>query len=132
MATELERVLERLASDETYSFEGFEKINYNTVGHELETPLHLFCLRGDSRAVRLLLDAGADINARTDIGATPLMRAIRSHDPDTVDTILSAKPDLEATNQYGKSFRDIFRELPISAKLQLTSVLEKHGLSSAG
>jgi ankyrin repeat protein len=40
------------------------------------TPLHAAAIVGDSELVRLLLDAGAEVNARTNWGATPLTLAL--------------------------------------------------------
>jgi uncharacterized protein len=41
-----------------------------------DTPLHTACVWGDIEAVRLLVDGGADVNARGDLGCTPLYEAV--------------------------------------------------------
>jgi ankyrin repeat protein len=43
--------------------------------HEGQTPLMLGCIRGTSRAVRALLESGANPCARSPDGFTPLLAA---------------------------------------------------------
>ncbi|KAK0657996.1 hypothetical protein B0T16DRAFT_502951 [Cercophora newfieldiana] len=55
------------------------------------TPLHFASMRGDVQAAKLLLRAGADINAHsTHIGTTPLHQACSSSRYDVVKLLLSA------------------------------------------
>ena len=58
-------------------------------------PLHLAAMFGHVRAVTRLLDAGADINARTVDGATSLHLATRGNHPMCVQTLVVMKADLE-------------------------------------
>lgn len=53
-----------------------------------DTPLHTVCSWGDVRAARMLLDAGADPNAKGDQGATPLFNAIISRKAELVQVLL--------------------------------------------
>lgn len=55
-----------------------------------DTPLHTVCTWGDVRAARMLLDAGADPNAKGDQGATPLFNAIISGRVELVQLLLSS------------------------------------------
>ena len=41
-----------------------------------ETPLHVFAVRGDYRACKCLVDAGADLNVPGEHGYTPLHEAV--------------------------------------------------------
>ncbi|MBB6561824.1 ankyrin repeat protein [Acidovorax soli] len=55
-----------------------------------DTPLHTVCTWGDVRAARMLLDAGADPNAKGDQGATPLFNAIISGRVELVQLLLNS------------------------------------------
>ena len=56
---------------------------------------------GDSAAVRDLLKGGADLNARNDIGDTPLMAAALNADAAVLELLLKAGADINAANQAG-------------------------------
>jgi len=58
------------------------------------TPLHVAVAGGDAAVVRVLLDAGADLGARTEQGRTPLQLAVRSS-PDLVGVLLGAGAALD-------------------------------------
>lgn len=59
--------------------------------------------QNDVEGVRLLIEAGADVNARTDIGSTPLHRAIGGGNVEIVRMLLDAGalPDLK--NNFGET-----------------------------
>lgn len=54
-----------------------------------QTALHLASRRGHDRVVRLLLEAGASVNAKTCIFATPLMYADTFEHEHVKDTLLN-------------------------------------------
>jgi ankyrin repeat protein len=56
---------------------------------------------GRTDNVRLLLDKGADVNARTDNGQTPLMLAAKSAKKDTVKLLLEKGADAGVRDQAG-------------------------------
>ena len=56
---------------------------------------------GDRAAVRLLIKAGTDINARDEVGNTPLMAAALNADAAVLELLLKAGADVNATNQAG-------------------------------
>jgi ankyrin repeat protein len=61
------------------------------------TPLMYAALYGDARAVRLLLDRGADPNTRNDAGATALLWAV--DDPEKVRLLLEHGADANARSE---------------------------------
>ncbi len=54
---------------------------------------------GNTAVVRLLMEAGADINATLDSGFTPFFLAVREGRLDTVRAFLAAGIDVNATLQ---------------------------------
>ena len=69
-----------------------------------ETPLHEWTYRGpDSAVVALLVEAGADVNARTHSGSTPLHGASsgRGPNPGIVAMLLAAGADVNARDWKG-------------------------------
>ena len=65
------------------------------------TPLMYAALYGDRPSARLLLDAGADPNARNDAGATALMWAV--DDPEITRMLLERKADPNVRSADGRS-----------------------------
>ena len=51
-------------------------ISVGTRDPDGDTPLHKVALWGDNHAAKVLIDAGADIDARGDMGLTPLHFAV--------------------------------------------------------
>lgn len=77
-------------------FEDAPEIGPQTRSRVGDTPLHIAALRGDIQAVNLLLDAGADINARGEDGFTALHYAVELCHPDVVRLLLERGADKEA------------------------------------
>ena len=93
--------------------------------------------KGDSEAIRALLAAGADVEARDKNGYTPLMLASLRGDAATVLLLLDLGANLDATSSAGKSaselakkqgHRKIVRALDAARKLAL---IEKGGGAAA-
>ena len=72
------------------------------ISPEGDTCLHLAAIRGDEEAVKLLLDAGLDVDAKGDMGNTALHYALtRKHLPVAVLLIeRGASQDIE--NEFGR------------------------------
>lgn len=63
------------------------------------TPLHLVAKHGADRSVvEVLLERGADIDARDDFGDTPLHTAARNSKPAAIEVLLDFGADIEATD----------------------------------
>jgi len=68
------------------------------------TPLHNACVRDHLDMVKLLLNAGADVNAKNIHGNTPLHPACRhKFSMDIVKLLVDAGADLKATNLDGET-----------------------------
>lgn len=76
---------------------------------EGDSCLHYAVLRGDFRAVKLLVDAGLDVNLRGDLGSTPLHYArMTSHQniKDIEDFLISHGAKLDVINELGQYASD--------------------------
>ena len=68
------------------------------------TPLHLAISQQlDMSTIALMLDKGADVMARTDVGATPLHFAAFNSAPSVIQLLLDKGADLYAHNNYGET-----------------------------
>jgi ankyrin repeat protein len=65
------------------------------------TPLHSAVYQEQEGIVRLLLGAGADVNAVGQEGETPLHTAVRTDQPELVELLLTFGAGIEAKNSYG-------------------------------
>ncbi|KAL8855820.1 MAG: hypothetical protein Q9178_007535 [Gyalolechia marmorata] len=65
------------------------------------TPLLRAAYKGDEAAVRLLLDRGASIHARSPTGGTALLHACETLHFATIDLLLMRGSDIDAHDQYG-------------------------------
>ncbi|KAI4266488.1 MAG: hypothetical protein L6R38_008706 [Xanthoria sp. 2 TBL-2021] len=65
------------------------------------TPLLRAASKGDEAAVRLLLDRGANIHARSPTDGTPLLHACETMHFTTVDLLLMRGSDIHAQDKYG-------------------------------
>lgn len=65
----------KYASFDAYS--GVEWDGPNTVGCMSDTPIFIACREGDLKAVKKLIEMGADVNFKGDLNMTPLHDAVR-------------------------------------------------------
>jgi uncharacterized protein len=72
-------------------------------------PLHYAATGPDPQIVRLLIDKGAKIEARSPNGTTPLMMAARYGSEQSVTLLLSSNADLRARNELGLTAADFAR-----------------------
>ena len=64
-------------------------------------PLHLAAAQGRAQVVRLLIEAGADVNARAPGGMTPLFHAAALGHTEALLALVAAGADLEAAADVG-------------------------------
>lgn len=74
------------------------------------SPIHYAATGPDSRAVELLLDRGAAINARSPNGSTPLMMAARYGSEASVKLLVRRGADLRARNDLDLAAADFARQ----------------------
>jgi ankyrin repeat protein len=70
------------------------------------TPLHCASWKGHVQVVKLLLDAGADINAKSQndhYGDTPLHAASHGNQKDVVKVLIERGADLSSRNKIGRT-----------------------------
>ena len=65
-------------------------IDIQAQSSEGDTPLHVFSWRGDVESARVLIEAGADINAIGDMSETPLHIAVRAENEALIVLLLGA------------------------------------------
>lgn len=109
--------------EEPVPWEPQEEYDESTHG---ETPLHQAAQRGDLRAVKQLLAAGADLNAKNALDGTPLVYSV-SH-PAIVKVLLEAGADPRGTDALGSAL--MFT--PDSERTAVTKMLLDHGADPNG
>ena len=87
-------------------------------GEYNDTPIFKACY--NYKAVPLLAKAGADLNARDDLGRTPLMTCF---DPDYLKALVAAGADLTLRNRQGRTAAEAAAELGIANIAQLLNAL---------
>jgi len=94
-------------------------------------PLHVAVRKGHAAVVRLLLDAGADINARDEDGQVPVLSVMLDDAPNSPDLkmvalLLEYKPDLTIADKFGMSPLKLCNTVP-----ELAEFLQEHGVPPA-
>ncbi|HJZ96288.1 MAG TPA: ankyrin repeat domain-containing protein, partial [Candidatus Solibacter sp.] len=75
--------------------------NVNEKDKRGTTPLHYAAAYGSAESVRVLLAAGADVNARNDFEATPLMWSVT--EPEKVRMLVAKGADFNAKSKMGRT-----------------------------
>ena len=84
----------------------------------LLTRLHVVAFHGDGEAIEELVEAGADVNARTRAGRTPLHRAVFKKQIETVRVLLAAGANVEAGEKSGVKPIDLADDQMITQLLE--------------
>jgi uncharacterized protein len=82
-------------------FAGIPQVHANTRGASGWTPLHWMASLGDVPGVRLLLEAGAEIDAADEKGNTPLHEAVDSRQHLVVQLLLQRGASDSLRNEFG-------------------------------
>ena len=73
---------------------------------EGDTPLHVLAWQKDVEGTRLLVEAGADVNAIGDMGQTPLHVAVGNDNPALVELLLRAGADPNIISGFGQTAKE--------------------------
>jgi peptidoglycan/LPS O-acetylase OafA/YrhL len=84
---------------------GVEDLNAGDPEHQISA-LHWAALSGSAEAAELLLEAGADVNARIPDQSTPLIHAGFTARPEILALLIRNGADLDAGNVYSQSAMD--------------------------
>ncbi len=108
-----------------------EKANLEaTSGLEKMTTLHFACEKGNLEMAKLLIQSGANIEATTTAGLTPLHIAAKNLDLNLVEYLMEDKKDLEGNIIPGANtmIRDADEELPIriAYNVDVTKLIEEN------
>ncbi len=88
------------------------------------TPLHTAALGGDAEVVKLLLDHGAEINARDqESGATPLSYAASLGRAEVVDLLLTRGADATLKNTRGQTPLDLAEQ---NDQKEISELIRRH------
>jgi uncharacterized protein len=87
-----------------------------------DTPLHTACSWGELEPVKVLLENGADINARGDHGASVLFNAIIGGNPAVVGLLLRQGADPNIKNDWGRT--PLQYAVNVSASLEIIKLLQ--------
>ena len=88
------------------------------------TPLLRACLGGKETVIRLLLDSGADIEARTPNKATPLICAAEGRDEAIIDLLLMRGAEVEAEDEFG--WKPLHRATTSKGGIRVAQLLLDH------
>jgi uncharacterized protein len=85
---------------------GRKVVHVHSTDSDGDTPLHVIVRRGDAHAARILIAAGADVNAVGDMGETPLHLAVRMGLEPIVAALLQAGADPDLRSEFGVTPRE--------------------------
>jgi len=95
----------------------------------LNTPLHYACASGNETIAIVLLNSGANVNAKTNDGWTPLLKAVKSKQIEIVKQLIHfhADPNVIINNPSSpydkKSAKDIAKE---NGSMDIIDILESN------
>jgi len=104
MSDELGDVLKRCAV--TGAWYGQELTDVKSKNLVDDTPLHTMCSFGELESARILIEAGADVNAKGDFGYTPLFQAVIGENPKLIELLINSGADRTLRNDHNWTVLD--------------------------
>lgn len=108
---------------QTGSWYGIEIKNFDQRNFMEDTVLHTVSSWGDLDAVKILVAAGADVNAKGDQGATPLFNAVMGESADVVSFLLNSGADIGVSNNYKRKVIEYAKN--VGSPPSILAILEK-------
>jgi ankyrin repeat protein len=93
-------------------FDSHKPTNANSVG-VYDSVLHIAVMNGNLKHVKILVENGAGVNFKGDMGYTPLHNAILARHRNIIDYLLSVGSDKNIKNEFGISSREMARDYGI-------------------
>ncbi len=78
-----------------------EKITPTSRGRTGDTPLHIAAINGNLEAIALLLQEGAELNAKGEDGMTPLHYAVQMGQIEAIKILIEHAADSTLTDEFG-------------------------------
>jgi ankyrin repeat protein len=101
----LKKLLSKIG--ELPAFESLPHLSATSKTSVGETPLHVAASWGDLDAIKLLVDAGADLSARGDLGYTPLHEAAEQGHANAVALLIKLGARINMTQDQGLTASDL-------------------------
>ena len=99
----LEEILAICSDVLVFNDDGDTPISIDSCGPDGDTPLHVMAWRKDLAALKVLIKAGANVNATGDMSETPLHVAIRMQRLEMVKELLKAGAVTDVVSEFGES-----------------------------
>ena len=106
-----------------FGFEAAADLGPHTRSTAGDTPLHIAATSGDLRAIDLLLNAGAEINAPGERGFTPLHYAVEQEKLEAVRLLLARGADIHRPDHFEQLPKDIAE---LVGNPEITSLLDEN------
>lgn len=116
----IEEIYSRCA--QTGAWHGVEISHFSQRNFMEDTVLHTVCSWGDLEAVKILVAAGADVNAKGDLGGIPLFNAVVGRNPDVVQFLLKSGCNPKIANSHKRLVLDYAKS--VSAPSLIIQLLE--------
>jgi ankyrin repeat protein len=99
------------ASDVLFPANPDTNVQLDSAGPCGDTPLHVMARRADMEAIKLLVEAGANVNAVGEMGETPLHVAVQKGHAQIVEVLLNAGALTTIRSEFDKTPAELAADL---------------------